>query len=164
MSNDEQAIREVLARYVRAADRRDGVAMGSLFLPEGKVQIFYGRGETAELLGELVGRDAIAHAVTGLMEPHPEGGWSHHTTHDAVVEVDGDRAMIDAQYVVFQVRAHPKPAGGWPPSARGAQGTVTPIESGYYRASMVRVSGAWKIAAHRIDGDLPMAFPSGDGA
>ncbi len=164
MSSDEQAIREVLARYVRAADQRDGGAMGSLFLPDGKVQIFFGRGEKAELLGELVGRDAIAHAVTGLMEPHPEGGWSHHTTHDAIVDADGDRGTIDAQYVVFQVRALAKPPGGWPRGARGAQGTVTPIESGYYRSSMVRVSGTWKIASHRIEGDLPMAFPRGDGA
>ena len=45
--SDEREIQEVLARYVRAADHRDGAAMSSLFLPEGKVEVFdHGRGNT----------------------------------------------------------------------------------------------------------------------
>ena len=37
--SDEREIQEVLARYVRAADHRDGAAMRDIFLPEGKVEI-----------------------------------------------------------------------------------------------------------------------------
>jgi SnoaL-like domain len=33
--SDEREIQEVLARYVRAADYRDGAAMSNIFLPEG---------------------------------------------------------------------------------------------------------------------------------
>jgi uncharacterized protein (TIGR02246 family) len=160
MSRDIDDVREILARYVRATDSRDGAAMARLFVPDGKVQIFYGRGEKAELLGELVGRDAIAHAVGALMEPHPDGGWSHHATQDPIVTVDGDRATLDAQYVVFSVRAKARPREGWPREARGAQGTITPIESGYYRSTLTRTDGRWLIVNQRIDGDLPMAFPA----
>lgn len=160
MSRDVDDVREVLAKYVRATDSRDGAAMAKLFAPAGKVEMYVGRRDTAELLGELVGPEAIAHAVGALMEPHPPGGWSHHTTHDHIVTVDGDRATLDAQYVAFSVRAETRPESGWPAGARGPQGTVTPIESGYYRSTLARVDGRWQIVHHRIDQDLPMVFPS----
>ena len=34
-------------------------------------------------------------------EAPPTTGWSHHTIHDHIVEVDGERATLDAQFVVF---------------------------------------------------------------
>jgi hypothetical protein len=88
--SDEREIQEVLARYVRAADHRDGAAMSNIFLPEGRCEIFYNNADTPELLGELVGSEAIGAAVTTLMKPHPPRGWSHHTTHDPIIEVKGD--------------------------------------------------------------------------
>jgi hypothetical protein len=163
MSRDLDDVREVLARYVRATDSRDGAAMAKLFAPTGKVEMYVGRGESAEFLGELVGPETIGHAVGALMEPHPPGGWSHHTTHDPIVTIDGNRATLDAQYVAFSVRAKTRPESGWPAGARGAQGTVTPIESGYYRSTLARVEGRWQIIQHRIDQDLPMVFPSAGG-
>src|SRR4029077_7955861 len=33
---------------------------------------------------------------------------------------------------------------GWPEGASGAQGTVQPIEGGYYRPILRRVDGVWK--------------------
>lgn len=160
MSQDALDVREVLAMYVRAADRRDGAAMASLFVPGARVRVFHGRGDAAELLGELVGPEAIGHSVGALMEPHPVGGFSHHVTSDAIVEIDGDRATLDAQYVVFQTRARARPESGWPSGARGAQGTITPIEAGYYKSELVRAGRSWKIVAHRIEHDLPYAFPA----
>jgi hypothetical protein len=61
--SDEREIQQVMARYVRAADRRDGAAMSELFLPEGKVEIFYNNAGKPEFLGELVGPQAIGGAV-----------------------------------------------------------------------------------------------------
>jgi SnoaL-like domain len=58
--SDEREIQEVMARYVRAADHRDGGAMTNIFLPEGKSEIFYNNAGTAEPLGELVGAEAIS--------------------------------------------------------------------------------------------------------
>ena len=73
--SDEREIQQVLARYVRAADHRDGAAMSSIFLPEGKSEIFYNNAGTPELLGELVGAEAIGAAVTTMMKPHSPRGW-----------------------------------------------------------------------------------------
>jgi hypothetical protein len=156
--SDEREIQQVLARYVRAADHRNGAAMADLFLPEGKVELFYNNAGTPEPLGELVGSEAIGAAVTTMMKPHPPRGWSHHTTHDPIIEVNGDTGMLDAQFVVFNVVGAAKPEGGWPEGAHGAQGTIIPIETGYYRPILKKVDGRWMMAHHRIYLDLPMAF------
>jgi hypothetical protein len=156
--SDEHEIHQVLARYVRAADYRDGAAMSNIFLPEGRSEIFYNNAGTPELLGELVGAEAIGAAVTNLMKPHPPRGWSHHTTHDPIIEVKGDTATLDAHFVVFNVIGAEKPEGGWPTGAFGAQGTITPIESGYYRPILKKVDGRWMMAHLRIYHDIPYAF------
>jgi hypothetical protein len=132
--------------------------MSDLFLPEAKVEIFYRNEGTPELLGELVGAEAIGVAVATMMKPHPPRGWSHHTTHDPIIAVQGDTGSLDAQFVVFNVVGAEKPEGGWPQGASGAQGTIVPIESGYYRATLRKVDGRWLLAHHRIYHDHPMAF------
>ncbi|WP_263359953.1 nuclear transport factor 2 family protein [Acidicapsa ligni] len=157
--SDERTIQQVLAKYVRGADRRDGAAVAELFTDDGKVEIFYSNSGNPEPMGEIVGPGPIATAVSQMMRPHPPGGWSHHTTHDPIIEVIGDRATLDAQFIVFSVQAKEKPEGGWPADALGVQGSVTPIESGYYRPILHRVGGGWKIQTLRIVMDMPIAFP-----
>ena len=79
---------------------------------------------------------------------------------DPIIEVDGERATVDAQFIVYNVVGAEKPAGGWPESTVGIQGTITPIESGYFRSTLARNNdGAWRIAEHRIDHDMPFAPP-----
>ena len=156
--SEQREIQEVLSRYVRAADHRDGTAMSKLFLPEGKVEMFYNNAGVPEHLGELVGREAIAAAVITMMKPHPPRGWSHHTTHDPIIEIAGDTGTLDAQFIVFSIVGAEKPEGGWPEGVSGAQGTITPIETGYYRPILKKVDGRWMIASQRIYLDLPMAL------
>ena len=157
--SEERAIQQVLAKYVRGTDTRDGAAVAALFTTTGRVEISYNNSGKLEPVGELVGQEAITAAVSQMMRPHPAHGWSHHTTHDHIIEVDSDVAMIDAQFIVFEVRGTVRPATGWPEDAFGVQGTVTPIEAGYYRSIMRRVDGAWKIDTLRITMNLPLAFP-----
>jgi len=157
--SEERAVQQVLAKYVRGADARDGAAVAALFTDAGRVEISYNNSGKLEPLGELVGREAIAGAFSNMMQPHPARGWSHHTTQDHIIEVDGDNATIDAQFVVFEVRGKERPATGWPEGAFGVQGTVTPIESGYYRPVLRRVDGMWKIETLRIVMNIPLAFP-----
>lgn len=152
-------IQEVFARYVRAADRRDGAALAALFVPDGRVKISWRDGAIESPVGQLEGRAAISRAVTHMMRPHPPRGWSHHTTHDPLIEIEGDIAEIDTQFIVFNTVGAEKPVGGWPEGALGLQGTVTPIEAGYYRATLRRRDGAWLIEELRILHDLPMAVP-----
>jgi hypothetical protein len=156
---DRSDIIEVLARYVRAADHRNPEAMADVFLPDATVEIFYSDRGALTKLGELSGAEVIGNAVRDMMAPHPRHGWSHHTTLDHIVTVDGDEATIDAQFIVYNTVGLERPANGWPAGASSAQGTITPIESGYYRPRLRRVSGSWRIARHVIVHDLPMAFP-----
>jgi len=152
--SDELAVQQVLAHYVRAHDRRDGVAMGALFTPQARVTILYNNhphGEP-EVIGELVGREAIAQATAHMMKPHPPRGWSHNATDGLLIDIDGDRATVEAQFMVFSILGDAKPA-----SAKGAMGTITPIESGYYDQKLVRVDGRWLIESLQIRHNLPFA-------
>jgi hypothetical protein len=159
--SDERKVQEVMARYVRATDARDGVAQGSLFTDDATVQIYTKTGpETYEPVGEpLIGGDGVRYGVENFMAPHPTLGSSHHVTADHLITIDGEQAHLNAQFIVFEVRGDARPAGGWPDGAFGAQGSVRPIESGYYDTDMIRVAGEWKIVGHRVLMDLPLAFP-----
>jgi len=156
---DERAVQQVLANYVRGVDARDGAAVAAVFTENGRVEISYNNSGKLEPLGELVGSRTIAAAVSQMMKPHPSHGWSHHTTHDHIIEVNGDDATLDAHFVVFEVRGKERPTAGWPEGASGAQGIIHPIEAGYYRPILRRVDGVWKITTLRITHSLPMAFP-----
>ncbi|MDX3262167.1 nuclear transport factor 2 family protein [Streptomyces sp. MI02-2A] len=160
--SDERKIQEVLARYVRATDRRDGKAQGALFTDDAVMQIHVKKAgrDSYEPFGDpLIGGAGVEYAVENLMAPHPEGGSSHHTTADHIIDVDRDDARISAQFVVFSVQAAARPADGWPEGAFGAQGTVRPIESGYYETALRRVDGEWKIVKHDVLMDMPIAIP-----
>jgi ketosteroid isomerase-like protein len=161
MSSDERKVQEVLARYVRATDRRDGKAQGALFTDDAIVRIYARTGaDSYETFGEpLIGGAAVQYAVEHFMAPHPEGGSSHHTTSDHIIEVDGDRAHMNAQFIVFRTRASARPADGWPDGTFGAQGSVEPIESGYYDTDLRRIEGEWKIVRHHVLMDMPIAVP-----
>jgi SnoaL-like domain len=158
--SDELAVQQVLARYVRAHDRRDGAAMGALFTPEARVTIFYNNNPDGEpeLIGELSGREAIAQATTHMMKPHPPRGWSHNATDGLLIDIDGDRASVDAQFMVFTILGDARPESGWPAGLTGAMGAIRPIESGYYTQSLVRVNGQWLIESLQVRHNLPFAF------
>lgn len=158
--SDARAVQQMLARYVRAVDRRDAAALSQLFTEHALVEIFHSNSGALNKLGELHGASTIGQAVAGMMTPHPPRGASHHTTHDPLIEVTGDNASIDAQFIVFSTLGAEQPDEGWPATASGAQGTVTPIEAGYYQSSLERTAEGWKIAHHRILLDLPAAFPT----
>jgi hypothetical protein len=158
----EDEIRELVSRYTRAADRRDGETLAELYEADAVVEIHYRGPDGTELLGTLSGGAQIAAAMSappsGTMAPHPPLGWSHHTTYDHLVSVDGDEAGIDTQFITFDVVGTPKPEGGWPVGTFGAQGTIKPIESGYYRFAFRRTDGAWHISHQDVTHDIPYVF------
>jgi hypothetical protein len=89
------------------------------------------------------------------MKPLPKLGCSHRTTHNHIIEIEGDQAQIDAQFLVFDINLTKCCDRETPAGVAGARGTITPIESGYYRPTLLRVRGRWKFAALRIFHDLP---------
>lgn len=159
--DDHRLVAEVLARYLRAADHRDPATMAAVFWDEGVVEIYYSGDGEHELLATVAGPNAIGGAVASGMAPHPPLGWSHHTTLNPIITVDGDDATFDAQFIVYNVRGLAKPATGWPADAFGAQGSIIPIESGYVLSTLRRRDGEWRILHHVIKHDLPYAFPEG---
>jgi ketosteroid isomerase-like protein len=53
----ENEITQIVSRYTRAADQRDGEAMAKLYTPDAVVEIHYHRGpDGTELLGTLSGQ------------------------------------------------------------------------------------------------------------
>ncbi len=93
-----------------------------------------------------------------MMKPILRGVGAITPPHDPIIEVKGDIGTLDAQFVVFNIVGVQRPAGGWPAGASGAQGTITPIESGYYRPILKKVDGRWMMAHHRIYLDPPDGF------
>lgn len=158
--SDERAVQQVLAQYTRAVDSLDGTALSELFTDDGRVEVFYVRNGVPEQLFVLSGKAEIAYAISNLMKPHPPGGWSHHTTHDHIISLDGHSAYIDAQFIRFDALAAVEPPGGWPAGTMGLMGTVTPTESGYYRPTLRKVMEEWKISVHRIYHDLVFVLPA----
>ncbi len=154
----ENEIREIVSQYTRAADQRDGAAMAKLYEADAVVEVYYRGPEGMEPLGTLSGAVQIEDAMISAMAPHPPLGWSHHTTYDHRVSVDGDVASIETQFITFDVVGRRKPEGGWPAVTFGAQGTITPIESGYYSFDFRRADGAWRIRHMGIVHDIPYVF------
>ena len=72
--------------------------------------------------------------------------------------VVGDEASIETQFITFDVAAARKPDGGWPAGTFGAQGTIKPIESGYYRFAFRRTHGVWLIRHQDVIHDIPYVF------
>ena len=99
--SEERAVQQVLARYVRGTDARDGVAVAAVFTEDGRVEISYNNSGKSEPLGELVGRDAIAAAVSQMMKPHSARGWSHHKRMTTLLKW---RATMDARRSVRGLR------------------------------------------------------------
>jgi SnoaL-like domain len=158
-ASEERQVQNVLARYTRAADQLNGKAVSDLFVPDGKVEVYYVNGGNRELLFVLSGQAEIENAISNLMKPHPARGWSHHTTHDHIIEVNGDHATIDAQFIRFDSVGEIRPDNGWPEGTLGLMGNVTPTESGYYQPTLQKISGEWKIVTHVILHDLTFAIP-----
>jgi hypothetical protein len=154
----ENEVTEIVSRYTRAADQRDGEAMAKLYDADAVVEIHYRGPDGMELLGTLSGGEQIEAGMSTAMAPHPPLGWSHHTTYDHLFSVDGDEASIETQFITFDVVGTRKPEGGWPVGTFGAQGTIKAIESGYYRFTFRRTDGAWRIRHQEVIHDIPYVF------
>ena len=142
--NTQQQIEEVLARYMRASDERDGATQAALFAPHGVIQMWTrSDGEYVEATPEFYAED-IEQAVATMIPPHPPGGFSHHVTTDRIVTVDENKAHVSAQFIVFDVRVAPEPP-------------VRPVESGYFEIDLELRDGDWKIVRSDVKVDQPLS-------
>jgi hypothetical protein len=157
--SDERAVQEMIARYVRAVDYRDGESLAALFVADAEVEVFHLNSGDPVPSATLQGAAAIGAAVAGILGRHPPLGFSHHVTADPIVSVDGDEGRLDVQFIRFDTLGYQRPSQGWPAGATGSQGSVRPVEAGYYQSVLRRTQEGWRFVNHRILQDLPFAFP-----
>lgn len=108
-SADRLAIRELVDRYARAADRVDGAAAAALFTPDGALRIFERGGDAA--VRERLGREAIATAFAGLSRYDV----TLHVVANHLIEFTGEDAATGETYCLAHhvrtigegVEAHP---------------------------------------------------------
>jgi uncharacterized protein (TIGR02246 family) len=130
---DRARIRELTARYNRCFDDGDPEGFAATFTEDGAMEI--DGGPTTR------GREALAEMVRRT----PYG--IVHVTVDAIVEVDGDRAVQDVTLLVVN-----RPSADTPPEKRRSRLQRT----GRYHDELVRTPDGWRFQ-HRIaslDGGL----------
>jgi uncharacterized protein (TIGR02246 family) len=130
---DRTQVRELTARYNRAFDDGDPEAFAATFTEDGVMEIDGGPTTT--------GRAALAEMVRRT----PYG--IVHVTVDAIVEVDGDRAVQDVTLLVVA-----RPSADTPPEKRKSRLQRT----GRYHDLLVRTADGWRFERRTatLDGGL----------
>jgi hypothetical protein len=159
--NDRIEIIEVLGRYARALESRDGETLATLFTQEGEVEAFsrYGQEPYEPHNIGVSGRDQIRNMFANAAMPSGRG--MHYLTTDHIVDIQGDEARLQAQFVVVASAANPRPDGGWPAGADMMQGTLSVIMIGHYDSRLRKSDGRWLFTSHHVKHSLPMVRPPG---
>jgi hypothetical protein len=156
VAHDEFRIQQVLARYVQATDARDADAQSSLYSSDGVLETYFrnDQGDFESSGNPIVGADELRDSVAHFRSAHPEDRPSHHVTTDHIIELDGDRAHLNAQFLAFEVHI----GGGQGTSANhnvsSAPGYLHFYASGYYDMDFRLLDGHWKIVRNRVMADL----------
>lgn len=153
---DVEQIRQVLARYTRAADFRRPDELDTVFTVDVVGEMFHNQGGQRALLGRSDGLKPIKESFRS-MPPHPRGGWGHHFTVDHIIAVNGDTATMSAQFLTTS--ADPRRRGPRAPDLADS-GAILCGETGYYECDLIRLPEGWRIRHHRILIDLPWMPPS----
>ena len=130
---DRARIRQLTASYNRCFDDGDAEGFAATFTEDGVMEVVGGpRTEGRHALAEMVRRTPY-----GIV----------HVTVDAIVEVDGDRAVQDVTLLVVG-----RPA----PDAPRDQRRSTLQRSGRYHDELVRTTDGWRFARRTctLDGGL----------
>lgn len=121
---DELAIRNLVAAFSDAVNRRDSAALRALFVPDG--------GWTVPGMGTAEGREAIAARLDGLLGGFP---FLVQFAHQGEVRVDGDRAA--ARWYIEEL-------------ARAADGSGSHF-IGTYHDTLSRTDEGWRFVVRRFD-------------
>lgn len=159
--DDQQEIRDVLSRYVRATDNHDGRGQAGLFTKDGEIGYYSRAGfEEYQLFQEPSrGRERIRADVGD--RSLPEGTQLHHLTSDHLIEVNGDDATLTAQFFVIQASGPKDAPVVWQGGLFGLRGEARITMIGFYDGRLRRVGGEWKFTRLDVQHSLPLvARPS----
>ena len=115
MSSDHDAIRELLARHAQLTDDGKVDERVALYAEHGAFQMGDKRSE---------GHEELRHAFAA------SGSGAKHITSNTVIELEGDRATVQTDFVVFKAT----PEG------------ITALATGRYQDQMIRQDGRWCFA------------------
>jgi SnoaL-like domain len=157
---DRNEILEVLARYARALEERDGRAVAALFAPDGEFTLFgrYGSDDYVYAGVHVVGRDNIRAMIE--IDSIPPGRGMHYLTSDHIVEISGDEASMNAQFVAVESNADLRSESSWGTAAGIVHGTLALTMIGRYDSRLRRTDGRWVFTTHRVKHSLPIALLS----
>ena len=130
---DRARIRELTARYNRCFDDGDPEGFAALFTEDGVMEVAGGPTTT----GRAALAEMVRHTPYGIV----------HVTVDAIVDVDGDRAVQDVTLLVVY-----RPGTDAPADKRSSRLQ----RSGRYRDELVRTPEGWRFARRTatLDGGL----------
>jgi len=135
---DESAIRRILTEYGAYLDSRNFAAYAGLFAKDG---------EWVGGFGRFKGPPAIQKMLFDNLGA-PEPGWinksSFHLLSNAIIEIDGDKALVTSKYLFVTKSDDNKPA---------------PLLAGRYVDEFVREGGQWRIAKRTTYGAIPYRDP-----
>jgi ketosteroid isomerase-like protein len=128
LTEEKDAIREVLSEYCFCLDNDRFADMAALFTEDGIWDTAFGKG---------AGRDGIATLVRKLRGTRPPGEQQRgvHLVTNFVIKIDGDRAHVLSNWVVAQ---------------NSPTGPVVSAAGGY-EDDMVKQDGTWKFRRRKID-------------
>jgi hypothetical protein len=158
--SDRDDIVEALGRYARALENRGGKALAALCIADAQFLVFSRYGQEDY---EALDADPVSLAtICGMLDNSamPAGRGMHYLTTDHIVDITGDQAWMQAQFLVVGSTANARPETGWPSDANMMQGTLTLAMIGYYQSQLRKVDGRWLFARHEVKHSLPMVRPS----
>ncbi|MFE7750472.1 nuclear transport factor 2 family protein [Streptomyces sp. NPDC057428] len=156
--SDRLEIIEVLARYVRALEERDAKAVAALFAPEGAFEIQSRSGREAYATRVTVtGPDKIQALMESGTLPATRG--NQYFTTDHIVDIDGDEARMDAQFLTVESNVEGTAGQNWPVGSVMLQGALALSMAGHYASVLRKIDGRWALTSHRVRHNLPMAVP-----
>jgi uncharacterized protein (TIGR02246 family) len=129
LTEDKEAIRDLLVAYGRAFDSRDFAAYAALFAPDG---VWVGGSQGGQ---SYTGPDAIRAFVNKIYPPTVNPG-SFHIMSSVTIQMDGpDSATAWSRWTYVVLGVHGEPA---------------PFRAGHYEDILVRVGGVWKFKRRQV--------------
>ena len=124
---DEWAISRVLARYCRFLDDQRFDDVVALFAPDGVLDSMGTRAQGQQEIRAFF--PPIGSLPAGASGGRPS---SMHVLSNPVIDVDGDRARAESDWVMIQ---------------RDESGTTNIVLAGRYRDELARIDGEWRFSS-----------------
>ena len=155
--SDRAEIIELLARYVRALEERDGKAVADLYTPDGEFR-FYSRAGWGKFTERAdgpvaVGREEIE-AVVAVAGIRPIGRGFHYLTTDHIVDIHGDAGTISSHLILVESNTEISPATEWSLGAAILNGALAITMCGRYDSDVRKINGRWLFTVNRVKHNL----------